>query len=65
MAETNINFTPAQDVEKIYDDSLITELNYDKVKNIINNDIKTAAKGGNKTATIYEDYINNKTSLKA
>lgn len=52
MAETNINFTPAQDVEKIYDDSLITELNYDKVKNIIDNDIKTAAKGGNKTATI-------------
>lgn len=50
---------------KIYDDSLITELNYDKVKNIINNDIKTAAKGGNKTATIYEDYINNKTSSKA
>ena len=44
MAETNINFTPAQDVEKIYDDLLITELNYDKVKNIINNDIKLRQK---------------------
>lgn len=48
----NINFTPAQDVEKIYDDSLTTELDYDKIKNIINNDVSNAAKGGNKTATV-------------
>lgn len=48
----NITLTPAKDIEKIYDESQVIELDYDKVKNTINNEVLTNAKSGYKTSTI-------------
>lgn len=49
MAE---NFTPAADIEKIYDDSLSVDLNYDKVITLINSTVTSAAKSSSKVATV-------------
>lgn len=49
MAET---FTPAADIEKIYDDSLSVDLNYDKVITLINSAVTSAAKTSSKRTNV-------------
>ncbi len=49
MAET---FTPAADIEKIYNDSLSVDLNYDKVITLINSAITSAAKSSSERTNV-------------